>query len=144
MMAMLSACDNTRKLPGGVMKYGVDIKKVFEEVEHGTFSFANFKDQPLGNRGRGGYIDFPPLELKFTLKNGKQYHEVIELEPLMQQMEQQHNLPDVSQTEFGGFAYLKIKVGKQLIIDYELSIKTDNSGVRYKDYSFPVYHKVLN
>ena len=121
-MTALTACDDNT-LPGGVQQYSINFSPDWDVFESGTYSYGSIKDREFGNTGRGGFGYFQTLELTFSLKNGKQYQEVIELEPLIEKMVENHDLPDLRKHDFGGFAKLKIRVGNSIEIKYGLSIK---------------------
>ena len=80
-----------------------------EVYDVGTYSFASVKNRQLANSSRGGFGWFPPLELKFKLRNGKEYHEVLDIETLMTELDAREDLPQVNEMEGGGMAALKVK-----------------------------------
>ena len=51
---------------------------------------------------RGGYVDFYDLTLDFKFKDGREYHEKIDIRPLIREMIKKHDIPDMIKNEMGG------------------------------------------
>jgi len=145
---------NRIKIPGNPIlnDYGIRFKIDWDAFESGTYIYNPdnvIKGIPnLIGGGVFGHLDFYTLILDFKFKDGREYHEKIDLKPLIRKMVQKYTIPDLSKTKWGGFATIIIRVERDRIkMDYELSemIKKGNP-IRHlsKKYFFPIFEKNLN
>lgn len=139
---------NEVKVPGNY-DYAILFKIDWAAFETGTYSYGpeGSTVRRLGG-GRSGYELFFDLTLDFRFKDGRNFHEKIDIRPLIQELVKKHEIPDMTKTKWGGNAALIIRIeGDGLIIDYEVSeyIKKENpSRMLSKRYTYRVFEKSLN
>jgi hypothetical protein len=88
------------------------------------------------------------LALDFRFKDGREYHETIDIRPLVEKMLNKHALPDLSKSKWGGFASLKIIIqSNKLSIVYRLfeQRKTEDGQriLTSKRYDYTLFEKKL-
>lgn len=140
---------NEIKVPGNY-DYAIQIKKDRDVVEPGgTYIYGPEGSAVHKLRGvRGGYVGFYELTLDFKCKDGREYHERIDVRPLILEMINKHDIPDMTKTKWGGNATLIIQIERDLLkLYYEVSeyIKRENPDrMLSEQHSFPVFEKKLN
>ena len=166
LMTTTSGCATGRmtemRIPGNpnLNDYAIVFKRERGVLESGTFSYGpegstirklgnrGRSGWKLGNRGRSGYKLFFDLTLDFKYKNGRKYHEKIDIRPLIQKMVEQHKIFDLSKTRWGGYTSLIIKIEpNRLAIDYEVReyIREENPKRFFsKGHLYPVFEKTLD
>lgn len=132
----------------GNNEYGTRFNIDWGVFESGTYSYG-----PVGSTvrrlggGRSGYEMFFDLTLDFKFKDGREYHEEIDIRPLIQEMVKKHEIPDMTKTRWGGGATLVININdKKLSMDYEVSEyiwKESTKQMFYKNYIYPVFEKTM-
>lgn len=158
MMTTITGCATNKmdriNVPGNPIlnDYGITFEIDWDVFESGTYIYNSqdvIEDLPhqMGG-GRSGYMYFYTLILDFKFKDGREFHEEIDLKSLIQQMVKKHNVFDLKTTKWGGFAQVNIWVkSDRLVLDYNLSkvLKKGNPPMLYfKDYYYPVFEKILN
>jgi|GEM_PF-6818702 len=139
------------KIPGNPIlnDYAIRFDIDWDMLTSGTYIYSSGDKRihQLGG-GRAGYTLFYPLIMDFKFKDGREYHENINIEPLIQKMVKNHKIFDLSKTKWGGFATINIKLeSNRLVMNYELSemIKKGNPPMmRSKYYRYPVFEKILD
>lgn len=155
-MMTISGCANSSceriNVPGhpGAHSYGINFDLDWDVYDAGTFSYGQEGStfRQMGG-GRSGYELFYDLTLDFKLKDGREYYEKIDLRPLIKTMLENHELPDLSKSKWGGSAFIEIivKTDKLSIVYYILQRRRTKDGQRvlfHKSYCFPVFEKTLN
>ena len=148
------AKEERMKIPGNPIlnDYGITFKIDWDIFESGTYIYSpkdEIEDLPsLMGGGGSGYARFYTLILDFKFKDGREFHEEINLELLILEMVQKHNIFDLKTTKWGGFAEVNIRVkSDRLILDYNLSemVKKEYPEmVLYKEHYYPIFEKKLD
>jgi hypothetical protein len=136
------------KVPGNY-DYGINFKIDWKVFESGTYIYG-----PLGSTvrrlggARLGYELFFDLTLDFRFKDGREYHEKIDIRPLIREMVKKHDIPDMTKTKWGGGADLIISINvDKLSMVYEVQEslwKERTKQMFYKYYRYPVFEKTLD
>ncbi len=153
-MTTTSGCATGRmtemRIPGNpdLNDYAIDFEPDWDVFEAGTFSYDPRDTRKLWMGGRLGYQDFYTLTLNFKFKDGREYHEKIDIRPLIQKMVKQHQIFDLSKTKWGGGARLIITINtNRLSIEYLIyeRIKKENpKRLLSKKRFYPVFEKTLD
>ena len=155
LMTTTSGCATGRttemKIPGNpnLNDYAIFFEIDWDVYDSGTYSYG-----PEGSTvrrmggGRLGYKLFFDLTLDFKYKDGREYHEKIDIRPLIQKMVKQHQIFDLSKTKWGGGARLIINIkADKLSIEYLIyeRIKKENpKRLLSKKRFYPVFEKTLD
>lgn len=144
--------NNRINVPGNptAYSYGITFDLDWDVYDSGTFSYG-----PEGSTvrrmggGRTGYELFFDLTLNFKLKDGREYHEKIDVRPLIEKMLEKYELPDLNKSKWGGMTDLRIIVqSNKLSLVYYIyeNRKTENGQQELfpKRYNFPVFEKRLD
>ena len=143
------------RVPGNPFpnEYGLHFQVDWKVYDSGTWIYLPRGDEridphKMGNVGRSGYRSFNILTLDFKFKDGRAYHEEIDLRPLIAEMLKNNTIPDLSKTKWGGYTDVEINVhADKLSLVYVVTeyIKKENPPRRLsKDYRFPLLEKALN
>ena len=154
LMTTTSGCATGRmtemKIPGNpnLNDYAIIFEIDWDVYDSGTYSYG-----PEGSTvrrmggGRLGYKLFFDLTLDFKYKDGREYHEKIDIRPLIQKMVKQHQIFDLSKTKWGGMATLIVRIERDLLaIDYEVReyIRKENPKLFFsKPHLYPIFDKNL-
>lgn len=139
---------NEVKVPGNY-DYGINFKIDWKVFESGTYIYG-----PMGSTvrrlggARLGYELFFDLTLDFRFKDGREYHEKIDIRPLIREMVNKYDIPDMSKTKWGGGATLIININDdKLSIVYEVHEriwKESPKQMFFNEYRYPVFEKTLH
>lgn len=152
-MMTTSGCANSSNefsLPGNpnLSDYTINFDIDWKVFESGTYIYGPEGTEVRNISGRTGYQSFYDLTLDLKFKDGRKYHEKIDVQSLIVEMVKNHEIHDLSADNWGGMTILNISIKKdQLIIDYIVSerIKKGNPvRVLSKDYFYPVFEKTLD
>lgn len=153
-MITTSGCANSNNkdvsLPGNpeLSDYATDFDIDWDVFESGTYVYGLRSSMVRRIGGiRDGYRSFYDLTLDFKFKDGRKYHEKIDVKSLIIEMVKNHEIHDLRADKWGGMTTLKIRIkSNKLIIYYVVSerIKEDNPiNVFSKRYSYPVFEKTF-
>lgn len=162
MMVEMSACNVVysshhpdllpfeKKTPGNpdTNDYALHFRVDYKVVEQGatyTYRYGGGSETHDLGGGRSGYGAFGELVLDFTFKDGRVFHEVINLRKLMADMLQKYDIYDLKKTKFGGTAELNIRIDeKRVSIDYTITHRVaKNPFYILKYYQYPIFEKIL-
>lgn len=141
---------NKVSLPGNpeLSDYGIDFDTDWKVFESGTYVYGPEGSMVRHMSGRMGYQSFYDLTLDFKFKDGRTYHEKIDVKSLIEKMVKNHEIHDLKADKWGGRTELQIRIkNDKLIIVYEVSerIKEENPvKVFSKRYYYPVFEKTLD
>lgn len=132
----------------GDNEYGINFEldyDVFDEGEYFYAPFDRYSDSPLRmGGGRSGYRRYYTLIMNFSFKDGRSFHEEIDIEALMRDLADRENIYDVRGL-LGSGATVEINISKHdLIIVYVISEVFFKPNYKIKDYRYPLYRKELN
>lgn len=154
LMTTTSGCATGRmtemRIPGNpnLNDYCIHFETDWDVFETGTFSYDPSDTRKLHMSTRCGYQDFYILKMDFKFKNGREYHEKIDMRPLIREMVEQHKIFDLSKTKWGGGARLIITINiDKLSIEYLVykRIKKENpKRLLSKKLFYPVFEKTLD
>lgn len=140
-----------RQTPGNptTNDYALHFRVDYKVVEQGatyTYRYGGGSETHGLGGGRSGYGAFGELVLDFKFKDGRAFHEVINLRKLMANMLQRYKIHDLSDTdlEYGGSAYLSINIDNNgIFIDYNLDKQISIKPYISQYYQYPLFEKVL-
>ncbi len=139
-----------KKTPGNPRSndYGLNFDIDHDIVQPGAtyqYNYGRMRETHGLGGGRSGYGLFGELVLDFSFKDGRTFHEVLDLRNLMRAMLQKYEIYDLSKTQFGGSAELLIRVDqKRLTIDYSLiETKQEDPHFLWTYIHYPVFVKDL-
>ena len=141
-----------RQTPGNptTNDYALHFRVDYKVVEQGatyTYRYGGGSETHGLGGGRSGYGAFGELVLDFKFKDGRAFHEVINLRKLMANMLQRYKIHDLSDTdlEYGGSAYLSINIDNNgIFIDYNLDKQMSMKPYISQYYQYPLFEKVLS
>ena len=120
--------------------------KVVEQGATYTYRYGGGSETHGLGGGRSGYGAFGELVLDFKFKDGRAFHEVINLRKLMANMLQRYKIHNLSDThlEYNGGAEVNIKIDKERIfIDYTLDKTKSMNPLISEYYQYPLFEKSL-
>ena len=140
-----------RQTPGNptTNDYALHFRVDYKVVEQGatyTYRYGGGSEAHGLEGGRSGYGAFGELVLDFKFKDGRIFHEVINLKKLMADMLQRYKIQDLSDThlEYNGCAEVNIKIDKERIfIDYTLDKTKSMNPLISEYYQYPLFEKSL-
>lgn len=138
---------NEVKVPGNC-QYGTRFKIYWDIFESGTYSYGpeGSTVRQLGG-GRSGYELFFDLTMDFRFKDGREYHEKIDIRPLIREMVKKHDIPDMTKTKWGGGAVLVIEIKNDklsMVYEvYEYIWKENPKLLTFERNYYPVFEKTL-
>lgn len=119
--------------------------KVFES---GTYVYGPEGSAVRNISGRGGYQSFYDLTLDLKFKDGRNYHEKVDVQSLIGEMLKKYDIHDLRADKWGGTTTLNIDIKRnKLIINYmvrERIIKENPKRYLSKKYYYPVFEKPLD
>ena len=130
----------------GNYDYGTRFMFDWNVVDSGTYRYGveESKTRRLGGT-RLGYELFYTLWLDFKMKDGREYHEIIDMLPLIKELVKTHDIPDVSKTKWGGSATINIKItDDDLVLEYEVTERIIEPRYKLKNQYFPMFKKALD
>lgn len=141
-----------RQTPGNptTNDYALHFRVDYKVVEQGatyTYRYGGGSETHGLGGGRSGYGAFGELVLDFKFKDGRAFHEVINLRKLMADMLQRYKIHDLSDTdlEYGGSVYLSINIDNNgIFIDYNLDKQMSIKPYISQYYQYPLFEKVLS
>lgn len=154
LMTTTSGCATGRmtemRIPGNpnLNDYCIHFETDWDVFETGTFSYDPSDTRKLHMSTRCGYQDFYILKMDFKFKNGREYHEKIDMRPLIREMVEQHKIFDLTKTKWGGMATLIVRIEQdRLVIDYEVReyIREEKPKLFFsKGHLYPIFEKTLD
>ena len=171
LLASLTGCfSHTDNVPGA-REYAINFEIDYDIFDSGKYHYKPLNTFPDGNRmggGRlgGGYFDVLIMDFKF--KDGRAYHEEIDMRPLVEEMREkyklppqmlpmwhQHRLPGRQISLLVGwsiFSNVNVKITRnKLLIDYQLTETVlvpvppeIGPGFKYQTKNYPLFEKDLN
>ena len=140
-----------KKTPGNPRSndYGLNFDIDHDIVQPGAtyqYNYGRMRETHGLGGGRSGYGLFGELVLDFSFKDGRTFHEVLDLRALMRAMLQKYEIYDLSKTKFGGTAEIIIKIDKtRITIDYSLTERKQEEPHFVLSYiQYPVFVKDFN
>ena len=137
-----------KKTPGNptLNYYGLRFDIDYDIVKKGaTYQYNYGKAREAHGLGgsRSGYGLFGELILDFSFKDGRTFHQVLNLRDLMATMLQKYDIYDLGETKFGGSTDLLIRIDQmRLTIDYSVDeTKRKDPHFLWGFRQYPIFEK---
>lgn len=137
-------------IPGNpnLADYGLNFNIDWNVFDSGTYIYGPEGTEPTPISGYIGLQDFYVLILDLNFKDGRKYHEKIDIKPLIKHMVKDKNIHDLSTDKWGGRTALNVGITRNKITInytvYEYKIEENPKRHVSKKYVYPVFERPLN
>ena len=151
LMATVSGCMLKTDSPPvlGANFYGWNFKVDYKNaVESGTYRVGLESNSPHGlGGGASAGTKYYTFWLDFRMKDGREYHEIIDTKILVRELREKFDVPDTRKTQWGGNALIIFYItNNELIIKYMITKynKKNPKIWKFEREYFPMYKKILD
>lgn len=133
-------------------EYGINFQLDYDVFDEGGYYYAPSdlyggsarKPRKMGGI-RSGYRRYYTLIMDFSFKDGRSFHEEVDIEALMRDLASREDIFDNRDTKWGGVTELEVTVDSgRLNIDYEVTERILEPKYKVFRYRYPLYRKALN
>ena len=133
----------------GHFDYHTKFRPDWDVFDTGTYLYDPGDDRRHGiGGGRSGYTEFYTLMMDFQFKDGRTFHEEVDIKPLIKEMLKKHTIPDMRKREKGrgpgSGVGLEIFIKElEIVIEYVVTEQILEPDYEHLKYRYPLYKKTL-